>query len=121
MKFVNIVEKYTIIIKSNRIMSERKINLESIILEAYGCKDVHDFKKSFDVSIQMVKEICIETCRQVLELAAQNVELSTTQTPPKQSNGCKWTSYWVAADDYDPEYWIVVDKQSILNTINQVK
>lgn len=27
----------------------KEVNLEEIILEAYGCKDVHDFQKSFDV------------------------------------------------------------------------
>lgn len=62
---------------------ERKINLESIILEAYGCKDVSDFKKSFDVSIQMVKEICIEACRQTLKLAAENVKRKISKTLSK--------------------------------------
>ena len=81
-------------------MSDKKINLESIILEAYGCKDVHDFKKSFDISIQMVKEICIEACRQILELAAENADVTINSIEDLK---------------------LIVDKQSILNTINQIE
>lgn len=82
-------------------MEERKINLEEIILKAYGCNDMCDFINSYDISVQMIKEICIEACRQTLELAAENAEA------------------WCYAEGNEPEYG--VDKQSILNTIKQIE
>ena len=58
-------------------MSERKINLENIILEVYGCKNTQDFQKCFDVSISMIKEIVIKAISQTLELAAENAYITT--------------------------------------------
>ena len=79
-------------------MSERKINLEEIISKTYGCEDIYEFQRTFDISVSMIKEICINVCKQVLELAAENA-----------------TYDWNDSDD------IYVDKQSILDTINQVE
>ena len=92
-------------------MSERKINLESIILEAYGCKDVNDFQKSNDVSIQMIKEICIEAIRQVIELAAENANLSISS----RGGDTYFSDFYSAMDDVE------VNQQSILDTIKQIE
>jgi len=51
-----------------------RINLEEIILEAYGCKDAHEFQRDFDISMQMIKEICVEACKQTIELASNKAE-----------------------------------------------
>ena len=79
-------------------MSERKINLEEIISKTYGCEDIYEFQRSFDISVSMIKEICINVCKQVLELAAENATYDFTE------NG----------------RGIYVDKQSIIDTINLV-
>ena len=79
-------------------MSKRKINLEEIISKTYGCEDIYEFQRSFDISVSMIKEICINVCKQVLELAAENATYDFTE------NG----------------RGIYVDKQSIIDTINLV-
>ena len=79
-------------------MSERKINLEEIISKTYGCEDIYEFQRTFDISVSMIKEICINVCKQVLELAAEN---ATTEKKMIRT--------------------YVVNKQSILNTINQIE
>ena len=88
----------------------KKINLEEIILDIYGCQNVEDFQKSFDISIKMTKDICKQACKQLLELAAENAEITV-----KLKENCnelslldEWTTY-------------IVDKQSILKTINQIE
>ena len=79
-------------------MSE-EVNLESIILKVYGCKDVQELQRDFVVSVQMIKEIAIEAIRQALELANENA----------------YTEESVVGYGWD------VNKNSILNTINQIK
>lgn len=86
----------------------KTINLETIILEAYGCKNAHDFQQSFDVSMQMVKEIATEAIRQALELAAENANINVNRA----AYGHKLTEF------YKP---FSIDEQSILDTIKQVK
>lgn len=83
-------------------MSKRKVNLESIILEAYGCRDAHEFQRDYDISMQMIKEICIEACRQVLELAVVKMKANAMET---------------FGTDI-PDCW---DEQSIIDTIKQVE
>ena len=60
---------------------KKEINLEDIILKAYGCKDIAEFRRENDISIQMIKEICFEACNQVLDLAAENAEGYYPQEP----------------------------------------
>lgn len=97
--------EYDYIEPVNPKIMAKTINLESIILEAYGCKDAHDFQKSFDVSMQMIKEISIEACRQALELAAENAK--TKDIPSDYPE-----------DDYK---CVIVNKQSIRDTIKQIQ
>ena len=79
----------------------KKINLEEIILDIYGCQNVEDFQKSFDISIKMVKDICKQACRQTLELAAEKVHESISDLEYRTEN---------------EEL-----QQSILDTINQIE
>lgn len=75
----------------------KTINLEEIILNEYGCHDIEDLHKSFDVSISMIKNIAKESIRQALELAVENAE----------------TEY-----EFDN---VIVDNQSILSVIGLVE
>lgn len=88
----------------------KKINLEEIILDIYGCQNVEDFQKSFDISIKMTKDICKQACKQILELAAENAKITAKlkENYNELSMLDEWTTY-------------IVDKQSILNTINQIE
>ena len=82
-------------------MSEEKINLEKIIKEELYNKHLY-FNKTNTVQI---KNICLEFGKQLLELAAENAKTYTeTYCSP-----------------YKEEWDKIVDKQSILNTINQVE
>ena len=81
----------------------KEINLEEILLEVVvnnnNSFDIdEDYKITEDVIYAMK-----ESCRQALELAAENAKIF-----PKGRTG-------FGEDIYD------IDKQSILNTINQVK
>ena len=73
-------------------MSERKINLEEI------------FKKQNPTDTgtipDWVRDLCIEACRQTLELAAENAKLYFTDLEQTE---------------------VDIDEQSILNTINQIE
>lgn len=80
-------------------MSNGKINLEKIILDTYGCATKKEFLLIYDISIQMIKDIMKEACRQTLELAAENAELEFGENEDE----------------------IFIDKQSILDTINQIE
>lgn len=92
-------------------MSERKVNLEEILFT-----EVDKMREDFpDINLYSNEEMknspewryymnaMKEACRQVLELAAENAD--TKYLPLLNSN----------------ESIEVVDKQSILNTINQVE
>ena len=89
-------------------MSERKINLEEIISKTYGCEDIYEFQRSFDISVSMIKEICINVCKQVLELAAENAKIINDP-----NSYCGNTGSEYPADQ-------IVSKQSIIDTINLV-
>lgn len=75
-------------------MSEEKINLEKIIKEELYNKHLY-FNKTNTVQI---KNICLEFGKQLLELAAEN-----------------------ATYDWNDHEDIIIDKQSILDTIKQVE
>ena len=72
-------------------MLERKINLEEIL---NNCVYIDDEIKP------MVKNAMKEACRQVLELAAENAEITINSIEDLK---------------------LIVDKQSIFNTINQIE
>lgn len=80
-------------------MEERKINLEEILNKVLGVHKDFEILSGFEIT----KKDCInamkKACMQTLELAAENAK--------------------EVFDDVQREY--VVDKQSILDTINQVK
>lgn len=75
----------------------KKINLEEILNSHCEISSIlftpHD--------IEVIKICMKEACRQTLELAAENAEA------------------WCYAEGNEPEYG--VDKQSIINTINQIE
>ena len=84
---------------------EKKINLEYVLDSI--CKDENKVNNSNKLHILMAMR---ETCRQILELAAENAEITA-----KLKENCnelsmldEWTTY-------------IVDKESILNTINQIE
>lgn len=77
-------------------MSERKVNLEEIFMGTSLCRRITDRD-----DIEVIKIIAKEACRQVLELASENVEH-------------KW------CERTDTELFDI-DKDSITNTINQVE
>jgi len=74
-------------------MSERKINLEDIWKQKYP----------YGKLPQYARDIAIEFAKQLLELAAENAEGDIVDDT-NYSNGR-----------------VVIDKQSILNTINQIE
>lgn len=80
-------------------MSERKINLEEILND---CVYIDDEIKP------MVRNAMREACRQILELAAENAEVDEHEVAESIHGGPGYTYY-------------EVDKQSILNTINQIE
>jgi hypothetical protein len=84
-------------------MSERKINLEDIIFKNHS--NMHDFKRDFPKVHQLYLDSMVEFGKQLLELAAENANTKTIEFI-----SCKLHTTTM-----------VIDKQSILNTINQVK
>lgn len=86
-------------------MSERKINLEEIA-NKFGFLMGISIHSNSAVSHRKLKDAMKEACRQVLELAAENAE-----TINKEINRSPEPSILVQ----------VIDKQSILNTINQIE
>jgi len=76
-------------------MPERKINLEELYYKHKGC--------NINISKIQFKNAVKEVCKQVLELAAENAEGDIVDDT-NYSNGR-----------------VVIDKQSILNTINQIE
>ena len=85
-------------------MSERKINLEEIIKEELYNKHLY-FNKMNTVQI---KNICLEFGKQLLELAAENADYGVYQNDDGQEP-------WIHESN------IFIDKQSILDTINQIE
>ena len=80
-------------------MSERKINLEEIILKHL----------KYDDSLDGFKEAMLNFGKQLLELAAENAKIN--------GGNC----YGVTDEGLYAQFPLVVDKQSILDTINQVE
>ena len=80
-------------------MSERKINLEKIFKE----QNPTDTGTIPD----WVRSLCIEACRQTLELAAENAKIKIKRI--------------ISESGTFPTYKDVIDVDSILNTINQIE
>ena len=91
-------------------MSEEKINLEKIIKEELYNKHLY-FNKTNTVQI---KNICLEFGKQLLELAAENAECKL-RNKIECSNSQLENGFVIGNNA------IVINKQSILDTINQVE
>ena len=106
-------------------MSERKINLEEIILDVYGCKNMDELRDYMGEygSVAMIKDCMKEAIKKALELAAENVVIELLN----HDRYCirTDTSIEIEPNENSEEFnfggLIKVDKQSILNTINQIE
>ena len=78
-------------------MTERKINLDEILLNELE-KSKYGFPEMDSDVYDNIKTAMKEACRQLLELAAEN-----------------------ATYDWNDHEDIIIDKQSILDTINQIE
>ena len=94
-------------------MSERKVNLEAILSEIFQpipqecsspTKDLQ-LAITLNPDLNIIKTAMKEACKQTLELAAENAK---TKDIDGGWQGCETT-------------YTIVDKQSILNTINQIE
>ena len=100
-----------------------QINLEEIlkskINEAIGSASIlneFEFNVKKDAAIL---EAMKEACKEVLELAAENAKPSTTNKVHPM--GYPWFMYNANGLKEHGDLMIIVNKTSILNTINQVK
>ena len=91
-------------------MSEKKINLEEILNKELNI---------LSIRVEQIEKLALkamkESCKQVLELAAENVEF--IKTTSEELNSKDYVPF-ITADDNT--IW-TFDKQSILDTINQIK
>jgi hypothetical protein len=83
-------------------MSERKINLEQILISKLKENSTEDFDLQIISKLHFIAcyYVMEEACKQVLELAVENAE---------------------CYDEHDGTGHWSIDKQSILNTIKQVE
>ena len=86
-------------------MTMKEINLEEILDSIYDKNYRSNYKTLY--SKQCILEAMKEACTQVLELAAENAEITIVNEWDGIETGNKKV--------------VVVDKQSILDVINQVK
>ena len=93
-------------------MTERKINLDEILLNELE-KSKYGFPEMDSDVYDNIKTAMKEACRQLLELAAENTELYCED---KLSNIKYITNF-----EINNGLIITVNKQSILDTIKQVK
>lgn len=98
-------------------MTERKINLEEI-LKQYSQVD-HGAVEDFWFTENVIKAMK-EACRQTLELAAENATVAQRVYNLKGEILGEYNMGQEAPTEQQFEY-IVADKQSILNTINQIE
>lgn len=91
----------------------KKINLEEIIEEKYP-KKYHDNYYYHQFSINHVKILMHEACEKVLELAAENAECKL-RNKIECSNSQLENGFVIGNNA------IIINKQSILDTIKQVK
>ncbi len=99
----------------------KKINLEELFDNNFDCYTEYDTEWSCideqpALTKEKFKELCLVFGKQLLELAAENAKLL--------ENGIKLNSnrFFIEKDDtFHCEVEVDVDKDSILNTINQIK
>jgi len=110
-------------------MPERKINLEEILTKVFEPSPQDCSTPSQDLQlavtlnpdISRIKEAMKEACKQVLELAAENAELDTSSIKPPGLIPDIYNCSFAGIDALGEELWYSIDKQSILNTINQIE
>ena len=94
-------------------MSERKINLEEIFNNNFDCYTNFEDKGNYNdepaISKDKFKKLFLEFGKQLLELAAENAKTR------------EMTELWSGQVWDDGPLPICIDKQSILDTINQVE
>ena len=83
-----------------------KINLKEILNRVYDKEYRSSYKTEY--SEQCILEAMKEACNQVLELAAENADYGVCQNDDGQEP-------WIHESN------IFIDKQSILDTINQIE
>jgi len=89
-------------------MSERKINLEEILNEEYNLNKDEDGNGIY-YKWEIIKAMK-EACRQTLELAAENAKVSIDRI----NYGCILT-------EFNKSSVCEINKQSIIDTINQIE
>ena len=94
----------------------KEVNLEEILSE-YA--DVADGYIGYDTEIKDVLRAMKEACKQVLELASENAKIQ--EVVDDDLDNMEISDYLVSYDDFNSCYTQSVNKQSIINTINQVK
>ena len=93
----------------------KQVDLNSIFdyhLLALETLDEH----SRDLVIKAMRE----ACNQTVDLCAENATLDNTATEAPENKNQDYISHYISRDDYTSEYWITVDKQSILDTKKQI-
>lgn len=96
----------------------KEINLEEILDKIYDDNYRASYKTWY--SKQCIIEAMKEACKQALELAAENANMiGETQ----HNNGAKdvYSNFVYVVDDNGPDYGYIINKQSILDTINKIK
>ena len=92
----------------------KKINLEEIILKEFGQLSIDVMKGAYSRNedprslLKRWQEVMKEACRQALDLAAENAECEEVEVAESIHGGDGYT-------------YTRVDKDSILNTINQIE
>ena len=67
-----------------------------------------------------ILRIMREACNQTVDLCAENATLDNAATEAPENKNQDYISHYISRDDYNSEYWITVDKQSILDTKKQI-
>ena len=94
----------------------KEVDLEEILSDS--C-EVEVFKEMFPELYGIVIYSMKEACKQVLELAAENAKIQ--EVIDNDLYNMEISDYLVSYDNFNSCYTQSVNKQSIINTINQVK
>lgn len=89
-------------------MSERKINTEELAIK-YGIMKGYTIHSNPKLAEENFNKFLKEFSKQLLELAAENATIN--------GGNC----YAVTDEDLYAQFPLIIDKQSITNTINQVE
>ena len=104
-------------------MPNKKINLYSILENDEKLfQDVIDGELSYTIAKSIIYGWMKEACKQTLELAAENVQVDMMKKS-QYGKYRKWqkTKKGEEVDMFSYDLKWIVDKQSIINTINQIK